>query len=201
MIKLNNFLITHSYSFPELERCLQSPMSFIEMWNHIKILQNITWDIDSSHGLYEDDTVFLMSKFFGAKLIDPTSKDIIEELKEDGYYEIDLYGNWESGYANDRGGRSIPRDQTDAMMEKYNFYKQGLYSAMLSKFLEQHNFGEGETCVYESVLMNNKIWNVLFQEGVYDRDKFMAEQKARPEFMIKYDSELHRLAEKAKERD
>lgn len=187
-MQIKIFKITHTYSTDEQARYLQSNMGFIDMWNHIKILQNIAWDIDSSHGFYEDDTAYIMAKFFGAKLIKPT------KTQKSNCWSLDLYENWEGGYANDRGGRSIPRDKTDVMMEKYNFYKQGLYSAMLSKFLEQHHFGEGDTAAHESLLMDNKVWDVLFKEGVYDREKFIAEQKIRLEFIEKYNLEKQRRA-------
>jgi hypothetical protein len=186
-MQIKIFKITHTYSTDEQARYLQSNMGFVDMWNHVKILQNIAWDIDSSHGFYEDDTAYIMTKFFGAKLIIPT------KTQKSNCWSLDLYENWEGGYANDRGGRSIPRDQTDAMMEKYNFYKQGIYSVMLTKFLEQHNLGEGDTYAHESLLIDNKIWDVLFKEGVYDREKFIAEQKTRPEFVKKYELEKQRI--------
>jgi hypothetical protein len=64
---------------------------------------------------------------------------------------------------------------------------------MLTKFLEQHNLGEGDTYAHESLLIDNKIWDVLFKEGVYDREKFIAEQKTRPEFVKKYELEKQRI--------
>ncbi len=183
---MNIFKIKHYYSDPGQEKWLQSPMGFVEMWNHIKILQNMTWDIDTSHVWTEDDTVFIMSKFSSAQIITPT------KTQKKDCMVIDLYENWESYYVNDRGGRNIPRDQTDAMIEKYNIYKPGLYSAMLARFLEQHEFGEGGVGAWESILMDNKVWEVLFQEGVYDREKFIAQQNTRAEYLEKCNWEKQR---------
>lgn len=194
---MNIFKITHQYSQDtEDDRWIKSSMSFIDLWNHIKILQNITWDIDTSHDFTEDDTVVIMTKFFGARAIDPDDKKIEDELCEEGYYTIDLYVCWESGYYDDNGKNSISRLETDKMFEKYTFYKHGLYSAMLSRFLEQHKFGEGCVGAYESLLLDNKVWDVISREGIYDKDKFLAEQKTRPEFIKKYDFELELLAKK-----
>lgn len=184
---MNIFKITHYYSSPDQAEWMQSPMSFIEMWNHIKILQNITWDIDSSHNVNEGDAVFIMSKFFGAEVISRDSKSILTEE----YYEIDLYENWELGYLADDGSL-ISRIETDGMFEKYNFYRHGLYSAMLSKILEQHPFGAGDVSAQDSLLMDTEVWETLLKEGVYDRAKFLAEQKLRPFFVEKYEIQLER---------
>ena len=78
------------------------------------------------------------------------------------------------------------------MIEKYNIYKPGLYSAMLARFLEQHEFGEGGVGAWESILMDNKVWEVLFQEGVYDREKFIAQQNTRAEYLEKCNWEKQR---------
>ena len=176
---MNLYKITHYYSFAGNERYLQSPMGFVDMWNYIKILQNITWDIDSSHNLSEEDVVTIMAKFYDAQRISPS------KTQKKDCTKIDLYENWESGYANERGGRTILRDQTEAMIEKYNFYKPGLYSFMLSLFLKEHEFGEGTVGANESIFCDNQVWEVLFLEGVYDRERFLAEQQIRPEYLEK----------------
>lgn len=182
---MNIFKIKHYYSYPGQEKWLQSPMTFVEMWNHIKILQVITWDIDSSHLWDEDDTAFVMSKFFGAQIIYPT------ETQKHDCFIIDLYYNWERGYL-DIDEKYIPRNQTDAMIEKYNIYRPSLYSTMLARFLEQHAFGEGDVGAWESIFMDNQVWEVLFKEGVYDRAKFIAEQNIRPEYLEKCNWEKQR---------
>ena len=184
---MNIFQIKHTYSCVSQQKFIQSNMSYIEMWNYIKMLQCISWDIDSSHGWYEDDTVDIMCKFFGAELIDPNW----DVLDEEGYYDIDLYDNWESGYLDDDEGY-IPRNKTNDMIKKYNIYRPGLYSAMLKRFLEQHRFGEGDVGAWESIFMDNEVWAVLFQEGIYAKDKFIAEQNARPEYIEKCNWENQR---------
>lgn len=187
---MNVFKITHSYSSPDEAKWLQSSMSFIEMWNHLKILQNITWDIDCSHDFTEDDAVFIMSKFFDAKIINQDAKNPVPEE----YHEIDLFESWEHGYLDD-DNNYISRAATDEMFDKYNFYKHGLYSAMLSKFLEQGSFAAYDVGYEDPVLMDTAVWEVLLQEGVYDRAKFLAEQKSRPDFVANYEIQLKRLAE------
>lgn len=182
---MNIFKIKHFYSYSGRDKWLQTPMGFTEVWNHIKILQNITWDIDSSHNWTEGDTVFIMSKFFGAQIINPT------ETQKQDCFVIDLYENWECGYI-DNNEEIISRSETAAIIKKYNIYRPGLYSAMLARFLEQHAFGEGDCGAWESIFMNNTVWEVLFQEGVYNREKFIAEQNTRAEYLHKCNLEKQR---------
>lgn len=174
---MNIYKISHYYSFAGRERYLQSLMGFVEMWNYIKILQHITWDIDSSHDLSEEDVVAIMTRFYDAKRISRP------ETQKNDCIDIDLYENWEWGYAPEYGETAIQRDQTEAMIEKYNIYRPGLYSFMLSLFLKEHKFGEGTVGANESIFMDNKVWEVLFQEGVYDKENFIAEQQKRPEYI------------------
>ena len=163
---MNFYKLTHHYSLENRSILISSEMSFVDIWNIVALLQYISSDIDSSHAINEANTATFLIKYFDVGIYDPDvdDEDILVE-------ELDLYTNWELGFA-DSDGKFIggSSNSMNEYIKLYSFYQSGMYSYILELIIRDHPLFKGSAGCDVSFGMDNEIWQILFAEGIYQRD-------------------------------
>ena len=164
---MNIFRLTHMYSPANMSKVISSDIAEHDLWNIIYLFQSTMSEIDSTHLAVEANIETLLIKYFDAASYDPNF--YYDETK---VIDIDLHLNWEIGFIDSKSCRQIyDWGNRYAIVEehkqKYNFYKQDMYSYILQLILREHCLFEGEIGDEASFGMNNRTWQVLFSEGFY----------------------------------
>ena len=170
---MNIYRLTHKYAPRSMNIVISSDKLFTDIWNLIVLFQYTCSDIDSSHDVTPAGAATYLIKYQDAMIFNPDHS--YDETSEE---EIDLYLNWEVGFIDDerqvyKPNSSEPEKLMNEFETNYKFYQFGLYSFILCLISRDHKLFDGSVGCDSSFEMNNKIWEALFSEGVYIKEKVL----------------------------